>query len=77
VTLQDPNDDLLGSEPGPPTGTPRWVKVFGAIAVIVLALFFLVLLVRGGEHGPSRHSPADDGDRPAGHTGPPETVTHP
>jgi hypothetical protein len=35
-------------------GTPGWVKAFAAIglAVVVLAV---VLLVFGGDHGPSRH----------------------
>lgn len=38
------------------TGPPRWVKVFGIIALVVI-LVFLVLLVAGGGggHGPGRH----------------------
>jgi hypothetical protein len=44
--------------------TPRWVLVFGVIALVVLLLFVVVLLVGGGEHGPGRHS------------GPPPGVTH-
>ncbi len=35
-------------------GTPRWVIVFGVIALIVVVLF-VVLLLTGGGHGPSRH----------------------
>lgn len=35
--------------------TPRWVKVFGAIAIIIVVLFILLLLFGGGKHGPSRH----------------------
>jgi hypothetical protein len=58
----------------PPPGTPRWVKVFGLIALVVLVLFVVVLLVGGGEHGPKRHAPA--GDTPGGHTGPPPGLTH-
>lgn len=34
--------------------TPRWVKVFGIIALIVILLFVILLLARG-THGPSRH----------------------
>ena len=35
--------------------TPRWVKVFGIIAIIaVLAL--AVLLIAGGNHSPARHT---------------------
>ena len=39
-------------------GTPRWVKAFGIIG-IVLALLFAILKFAGlgGEHGPSRHAP--------------------
>jgi hypothetical protein len=50
------------------SGTPRWVKVFG-IAALVLVLLVVVLIVtgRGGEHGPGRHS-GDDTRTPAGVT---------
>ena len=49
------NDDT-GVPPGrrPTPGTPRWVKVSGIIA-LVLVLVFLVLLLTGN-HGPGRHS---------------------
>jgi hypothetical protein len=41
----------------PTTGTPRWVKVFGVIAVLVVVLVIvLVLTGRGGPHSPRRHS---------------------
>jgi hypothetical protein len=42
----------------PYPGTPRWVKVFGIIA-LVLVLFVILMLtgVFGGEHGPGRHTP--------------------
>ncbi|MBD0328641.1 MAG: hypothetical protein ICV64_00840 [Thermoleophilia bacterium] len=38
----------------PAGGTPRWVKIFGAIAAIVIVLL-VVLLLFGGGHGPGRH----------------------
>jgi hypothetical protein len=40
---------------GPPS-TPRWVKVF-FIIVLVLVLLFVIMKITGigGEHGPSRH----------------------
>lgn len=40
-------------------GTPRWVKVFGIIALVVLLLIVTLKLTGfGGEHGPSRHTPS-------------------
>jgi hypothetical protein len=39
----------------PTTGTPRWVKVSGIIALTVLLLLLLMLLLTGGNHGPGRH----------------------
>ena len=43
--------------PYPDTGTPRWVKVAGIIAVVVVLVFvILVLTGRGGGHGPGRHT---------------------
>jgi ABC-type transporter Mla subunit MlaD len=35
--------------------TPAWVKVFGVVTIVVVVVF-AVLLVVGGDHGPSRHS---------------------
>ena len=59
--------------PGPPR-TPRWVKAF-AVIVLVLVIGFVVLLVSGGDHGPGRHTgsgdPAVAGEHappPGGHT---------
>jgi hypothetical protein len=53
----------LGGTRGPaesPTGTPRWVKVFATVGV-VLVLLVVVLLLAG--HGPKRHL----GNGPGGH----------
>jgi hypothetical protein len=36
-------------------GTPRWVKVFGIIALVVVAVFLVLMFAGGGRHGPSRH----------------------
>jgi hypothetical protein len=42
--------------PSPYAGTPRWVKVFGVIAIVVILLFVTALFTRGpGGHGPRRH----------------------
>ena len=47
------------------TGTPRWVKVFGLIALVVIVLFVVLLVVGGpGGHGPRRHlSPGQPDDQ--------------
>ena len=43
----------------PYPGTPRWVKVFGIIFIVVVLLVVARIFI-GGEHGPSRHTPAGD-----------------
>jgi hypothetical protein len=49
--LDSPED--IGGEPG----TPRWVKVFGIIAIVVLLLIgFILFTGLGGPHGPQRHA---------------------
>ncbi len=51
-------------------GTPRWVKVFGIIALAVVLLFATMMLAGGGPggHGPGRHMPSG-GAPPANVTG--------
>jgi hypothetical protein len=47
--------------PYPENSTPRWVKVFAAITLVVILLFLVMLVTRGpGGHGPSRHLPSGD-----------------
>jgi hypothetical protein len=66
--LPDSNGDT-GDDPGVKpghgaiAGTPRWVKVFGIIALLVVLLFVILLLTGGpGGHGPRRHmSPGGGG----------------
>lgn len=38
-----------------PENTPRWVKVFGIVAVVLAIVVVLALLI-GGKHGPGRHA---------------------
>ena len=58
----DPGDDTDdGVGPGgesiasTPHRTPRWVKVFGIIALVLVLLVVVKLLIGGGGHGPGRH----------------------
>ena len=48
----------LGPDGGATTGTPRWMKVVG-ISAIVLVMLIVILLIAGGGlggHGPSMHN---------------------
>ena len=54
----------------PYPGTPRWVKVFGIIVIVVVLLVVARIFI-GGEHGPARHTPSGD----AGGQVPPSSVT--
>jgi hypothetical protein len=53
--------DNTGTERDYPTAprTPRWVLVFGIIAV-VLILLVLAQLLLGIQHGPGMHGPSSD-----------------
>jgi hypothetical protein len=42
-------------------GTPRWVKVGGIVALLMIVLVVLVMAVAGGDHGPMRHIPSAAG----------------
>ena len=73
---RDPESGAAAADGESITGTPRWVKVFAVIALVVIVLVVVVLLVRGGEHGPGRHSAGGGAEARGGHTGPPPGVAH-
>lgn len=57
---KSPNSSIDESKERPnvvqPPEMPRWVKVSGAIAIILVLLFVILKLTGiGGEHGPGRH----------------------
>ena len=54
----------------PYPGTPRWVKVFGIIVIVLVLLLGVLMLFGGGEHGPGRHALSGD----AGGQVPPSSV---
>lgn len=61
------------AEPPRYPGTPRWVKVFGIIALVVVLLFFILLFTKGpGGHGPGRHIPWSGGQTPPSSAGAPK-----
>jgi len=49
------DDTGEGSERDSTAGTPRWVKLFGIIALLVMLLFVILMVAGGGRHGPGRH----------------------
>jgi hypothetical protein len=55
----DSNGDTgVGPGRGLTPGTPRWVKVFGIVALILVLLVVIMLVTGvGGDHGPGRHMP--------------------
>jgi hypothetical protein len=55
------NDTGVSPDPDSTAGTPRWVKVFGIIAIVVALLFVSMLVAGGGRHGPSRHASPETG----------------
>jgi hypothetical protein len=58
-----------------PAGIPRWVKVFGIVAlVLVVLVVVLVVTGRGGGHGPGRHT--QGGDTSGRHNGLRPEVTY-
>jgi hypothetical protein len=48
--MEDETDDGRESDPID-EGTPRWVKVFGLVALLVVLIVVVVHLAGGGFHG--------------------------
>jgi len=61
------DDTSAGADRASTVGTPRWVKVSGVVALILVLLVVVMLLVGGGPggHGPGRHLGGDGADRQA------------
>lgn len=41
----------------PTHSTPRWVKLFGIITIILVLLIVVIMFFGGGSHGPGSHAP--------------------
>ncbi|UUZ65483.1 hypothetical protein LP417_13845 [Polaromonas sp. P1-6] len=54
---REQKDTGVGSPFDSTTSTPRWVKVFGVI-VVVLVVLAVIMMLTGG-HGPGAHMPSD------------------
>lgn len=52
-------------------GTPRWVKVLGAVLAVLILGVALMLIFGPGDHGPGRH--AASGTAAAGNVAPVDT----
>ena len=46
-----------GPKRGATPGTPRWVKVFGVITLVLVLLVVTLMVASSGNHGPGRHLP--------------------
>jgi hypothetical protein len=70
------DDPSAGIDRASPPSTPRWVKVFGIIVLILVLLVGIIMFTGvGGEHGPGRHIRSGD---PGSHIPPIENgVQHP
>jgi hypothetical protein len=52
------------------SGTPRWVKIFLAVSLIV-AIVIVIVVVAGGGHGPGQHAGGAASEAPAALRQPP------
>jgi len=52
------------------TRTPRWVKVFAIIALVLVLLVVIMMFIGDGDHGPGRHR------RSGGQTPPSSVMAH-
>ena len=70
--MTDPTPDIGGEhDHGASDNTPRWVKMFGTIALVLVLLFVALQVIGGGGHGPGRHVSSGDATSDA----PPASVT--
>ena len=55
------DDSRVRPDRGSPPSTPRWVKVFVIIALVLVLLVVIMMFTGvGGDHGPGRHIPSGD-----------------
>jgi hypothetical protein len=53
------------ADPPPYPGAPRWVKITGIIAIVLVLLVIATLFTGvGGPHGPGRHLPSSSVTEP-------------
>jgi hypothetical protein len=48
----------------PSYSTPRWVKVFALVAILLILLVLITMIIVGGDHGPGRHRPSGADNTP-------------
>jgi len=64
--MADPSrDSAMSQRPS----TPRWVKAIGVVLVAVVALALVVMVVGGGQHGPSIHTGSGGSPSPSATAG--------
>jgi hypothetical protein len=64
IEQRENTEDTYMADP-PPYSTPRWVKVFALVAIVLVLLVLITMFIIGGDHGPGRHTPPGGaGDTP-------------
>lgn len=53
-------EDMEKADRKSANNTPRWVKVSGIIAIILVLLAVIIMILSGGNHGPGRHFKSDN-----------------
>jgi len=50
-------DNVIENKPlgDQPPITPRWVKISGLIAIVLVLVILILMIFGGGNHGPGRH----------------------
>lgn len=65
------SDTRVRPDRGSPPSTPRWVKVFGIIVLVLVLLFVILHLTGISNHGPGSHMRSD-----GGHTSPSSVIAY-
>lgn len=61
ATRVDSGDDPADlRDPERDRGMPRWVKILGIVALLVIVAAVVIMAVGSGNHGPGRHMPSGE-----------------
>ena len=52
--------NLEKNDPELTTSTPRWVKIFSGVAIVLILLVIIMMVFGNGNHGPGRHMKSEN-----------------